>query len=199
MLLLIFGPPAVGKMTVGRAVCAVSDFRLFHNHMTIEPLIETFGYGTPAFNVLNEEFRYRVLEEAARHHVNLVLTLVWGLELESDLEIVQRYVDIFDGDVAFVELRADLDTRLSRNRTAHRLEEKKSKRDVDWSDQNVRGLERHVMTTERPAPVAEPLLAQHRHLVLDNTHLTADQAAQRIVAWLADPGVGTLPAWSPAT
>ena len=34
-LLLITGPPAVGKMTVGRAVAAQSDFRLFHNHHTI--------------------------------------------------------------------------------------------------------------------------------------------------------------------
>jgi hypothetical protein len=31
-LLLIIGPPAVGKMTVGREIAAHSDFRLFHNH-----------------------------------------------------------------------------------------------------------------------------------------------------------------------
>ena len=52
MLLLLFGPPAVGKMTVGRAVAATSSFRLFHNHMTIEPLLETFGFGTPPFTTL---------------------------------------------------------------------------------------------------------------------------------------------------
>ena len=52
-LLLIIGPPAVGKMTVGRAVCARTDFRLFHNHHTIEPLLEIFGFGTPPFIALN--------------------------------------------------------------------------------------------------------------------------------------------------
>jgi len=31
-LLVIFGPPSVGKMTVGREVAARSGFRLFHNH-----------------------------------------------------------------------------------------------------------------------------------------------------------------------
>ena len=45
-LLLIIGPPAVGKMTVGREIAARSGFRLFHNHHTIEPLVEVFGYGT---------------------------------------------------------------------------------------------------------------------------------------------------------
>lgn len=33
---LIFGPQAVGKMTVGYELEKVSDLKLFHNHMTIE-------------------------------------------------------------------------------------------------------------------------------------------------------------------
>ncbi len=186
MLLLIFGPPAVGKMTVGRAVCAASKFRLFHNHMTIEPLLETFGFGTPAFNTLNHEFRRRVLEEAARHQVDLAFCLVWGLDLADDLSIMQEYVDIFDGDVAFVELRADLDTRLARNGTEHRLAEKKSKRDTAWSDSNVRAMERFTMSSESPT-LATPLLAQHRHLVLDNTAMGPGEAAAQILAWLGKP------------
>ena len=48
-LLLVIGPPAAGKMTVGRAVCERAGFRLFHNHHTIEPLLEIFGFGTPPF------------------------------------------------------------------------------------------------------------------------------------------------------
>ena len=46
--MVVFGPPAVGKMTVGRAVCDRTDFRLFLNHHTIEPLSEIFGMDTPA-------------------------------------------------------------------------------------------------------------------------------------------------------
>ncbi|HET7067105.1 MAG TPA: hypothetical protein VFI21_05840 [Nocardioides sp.] len=41
-LLFVFGPPAVGKMAVGRAIADASDFRLFHNHATI------FRSSTPA-------------------------------------------------------------------------------------------------------------------------------------------------------
>ena len=53
-LVVVTGPPAVGKMTVGRAICAASDFRLFHNHHTIEPLAETFGFDAPAFHLLGD-------------------------------------------------------------------------------------------------------------------------------------------------
>lgn len=43
-LLYIIGNSAVGKMTVGQELCRLTGLRLFHNHMTIEPVIELFGY-----------------------------------------------------------------------------------------------------------------------------------------------------------
>jgi len=98
--------------------------------------------------------------------------------------LIAPYVDA-GADVAFVELGAGLDTRLERNRTEHRLAEKRSKRDVEWSDANVRELERHVMNTAAGVrTVAEAVIARHRHARLDNTDLTAEKAAERILTWL---------------
>ena len=37
-LVLIFGPQAVGKMTVGQELAKKTGLKLFHNHMTIELL-----------------------------------------------------------------------------------------------------------------------------------------------------------------
>ncbi len=45
---------------------------------------------------------------------------------------------MFHGDVAFVELLSGLVTRLQRDRTEVRLADKRSKHDLDWSDENVR-------------------------------------------------------------
>ena len=42
-LVFMIGDAAVGKMTVGQALMARTGLRLFHNHMTIEPVIEIFG------------------------------------------------------------------------------------------------------------------------------------------------------------
>ena len=42
-LLALFGNAAVGKMTVGQELMKITDFRLFHNHLAIEPVIEVFG------------------------------------------------------------------------------------------------------------------------------------------------------------
>ena len=176
-------------MTVGRAVAARSDFRLFHNHATIEPLLDVFDYGTPPFMTLMAEWRSRVVEEAAAFGTDLVFTFVWGLEIEADAAgmaaLIAPYADA-GAEVAFVELVADLDTRLERNRTEHRLAEKKSKRDVDWSDGNLRELERHVMNTVGAARTpAQDVLDRHPHLVLDNSELSADDAADLILGWLS--------------
>ncbi len=43
-LVIIFGPPAVGKMTVGLELQRITGFRLFHNHMTADPLLRLFPF-----------------------------------------------------------------------------------------------------------------------------------------------------------
>jgi shikimate kinase len=185
-LLLILGPPAVGKMTVGRAVADRSDFRLFHNHHSIEMLLDVFDYGTPPFRTLNTEVRRRVVEEAAAAGTDLIFTFVMGMDEAGEADYLARLVEPYADRVSVVELVADLDTRLVRNRTERRLAEKKSKRDVEWSDNNVRELEADYRMTSEPGRDApgDRLVAGWPHLVIDNTDLSADETADRILAWL---------------
>ncbi|MCD4526447.1 hypothetical protein [Nocardioides sp. cx-173] len=188
-LLLIIGPQAVGKMTVGRAICAASDFRLFHNHHTIEPLLEIFGYGTPPFETLNAEFRLRVIEEAAASGTRLVFTLVWDVDSEADAAEVRRLVAPYADRglrISVLELIADLPTRLVRNTGADRLEAKRSKRDLAWSDAHLREMERaHRTNTDPDAPSpADDVLRELPHLRLDNSELSPAEVARRVLEWL---------------
>jgi hypothetical protein len=192
-LLLIIGPPAVGKMTVGREIAARSDFRLFHNHHTIEPLVEVFGHGSVPFNVLNLEFRRRVIEEAARNDVNLIFTFVWDLQEPADTAYVEQLVAPFDeagGAIWVLELTADLETRLVRNRGESRLAAKPSKRNVEWSDGNVRRMEAHQLNTDPTASTPTPahaFLTRRPHLRLDTGSLTAAEVARIAIEWLDQP------------
>ena len=43
-LVIIFGPHAVGKMTVGQALARITGLKVFHNHMTIDPLLALFDH-----------------------------------------------------------------------------------------------------------------------------------------------------------
>lgn len=42
-LVFLFGDAAVGKMTVGQQLTKITDLKLFHNHMSIELVLEIFG------------------------------------------------------------------------------------------------------------------------------------------------------------
>ncbi|MEU4455437.1 hypothetical protein AB0F44_29190 [Nocardioides sp. NPDC023903] len=187
-LINLFGPPAVGKMSVGREIAARTPYRLFHNHATIEPLLEVFDWEMPSFGVLKAEFRRRVIEEAVASELpGLIFTYVWALELPEDAQAVTSLVAPVveaGGKVDCVELYADMPTRLSREGTPERLAAKPSKRDTEWARANVVDWnERHVLSTgpEMPFPLHFP------HTVVDNTRLSAAETAEEIITRLGLP------------
>lgn len=191
-LVVIFGPPAVGKMTVGHELARLTGFKLFHNHRTVEPVLDIFPFGSPPFGRLVSEFRRRIIEEVADSDLpGLVFTYVWVLEDEGDKRVVQSYVDIVEsrgGQVLFVELLADQPARLVRNTTEFRLEHKRSKRDLEFSRSNLLKLDgQYVMNTGATPTVAEELFAHRGYVRIDNANLSAHDVAAQIVKALDLP------------
>lgn len=179
-LVIIFGPPAVGKMTVGLELQKLTGMPLFHNHMTIEPLLRLFPYGSPPFARLSEEFRTRIFEEAAASDLpGLIFTYVWAFDVPADKAFLDKVAAIFqarDAEVCYVELSTPLDERLRRNETELRLSEKPSKRNLEWSRRNVENTDRkYRLNSHGDFPYPD------RHLFLDNTDLAPDEVARRIV------------------
>jgi hypothetical protein len=187
-LVILFGPPAVGKMTVGYELCKLTGFKLLHNHMTVEPLVELFEFGSPPFLRLTGEFRRRIIEEAFDADLaGLVFTFVWGLDLESDTELIRSYIAMAasrGGRAHLVELYADQDERLRRNATEFRLDRKRTHRDRDLSVRILRDLDRdHVLNSGGAEPATgEALLHEHGFLRIDNNNLTPQETAARIAA-----------------
>ena len=126
-LMYLVGPPAAGKMTVGQEIAARTGIRLFHNHMTIELVLQFFEFGSPPFGRLVEEFRQRLMAEVAGSDLpGVIFTFVWAFDLPSELAL-ERYAHPFrqrGGRVLFVELQADQAERLLRNESATRLAKK---------------------------------------------------------------------------
>ncbi|WP_247040214.1 AAA family ATPase [Arthrobacter rhizosphaerae] len=176
---VIFGPPAVGKMTVGHELSKITGFRLFHNHMTIELVLNFFEFGEPQFEALVSEFRQRVFEEVAASDLpGLIFTFVWAVEHESDREFVERSCDIFrdkGAHVYFVELQADLEERLSRNETEFRLSHKASKRDIKSSRKRLLDYdEKYKLNSDGDSFIKD------NYLKIDNTNLSAVETAGMI-------------------
>jgi hypothetical protein len=177
---VIFGPPAVGKMTVGYELAKRTGLKLFHNHMSIDLALNFFGFGELPFNRLVSEFRKRIFEEVAASDLpGLIFTFVWSLQLESDRKYVDDACAIFrekGGDIYFVELATDLPERLRRNETEFRLARKPSKRNLETSRQHLLDIEKeHKMNS------AGDFFYQDNYVKIDNTNLSAAEAAQKII------------------
>ena len=75
-LIIIFGPHASGKMTVGHELEKTTDFKLFHNHMTIELVRPLFGYHDQTGRRLVDLFRKEIfgLTETVESEQTISLT-----------------------------------------------------------------------------------------------------------------------------
>ena len=91
-LILICGPQAVGKMTVGEELTKITDLKLFHNHMTIEPLLKIFEHKSKEFKELNVLFRKQIFEKFANSNkYGLIFTYVWAFNIQEDWDYIQIY------------------------------------------------------------------------------------------------------------
>ena len=177
---LIFGPPASGKMTVGQVLSDRTGFRLFHNHMSIELVNQFFDFGTPEFTRLDDLIRLAIFREVAQSELpGLIFTLVWDLNDPEDHEYVDQIMQIFQdtgAQVHLVELKTSLEERLKRNKHPHRLAHKPSKRNLENSEKNLLQSEKVNRMNTR-----EGELSNFRILRIDNTFKTPEETARVIV------------------
>lgn len=137
-LLFIIGDAAVGKMTVGQELMKITELRLFHNHMTIEPVIEIFGrYDGKTIDELREVI---FKNYAASGNYGMIFTLMMDFDMPSEWENLEHIKSIFSPygtEFYYVELIAPQEIRLKRNGTENRLKNKASKRDIAVSNQRL--------------------------------------------------------------
>lgn len=178
-LIIICGPQAVGKMTVAESLRDKIKYNLMTNHDSIEISDRIFGFDTPAQREFNAVFREKAFELAVKHNVDLLFTYVCAFEMPEEKEYLTGLARLFQsggGNFYFVELSANLETRLERNATPHRMERKASKKDVEWSRANLlSSAEKHRLNTEDNETWFE------NHLKINNTNLAPDEVADIII------------------
>ena len=177
---VIFGPPAVGKMTVGYELAKLTGLRLFHNHMTIDPVLNFFEFGEEPFFRLVSDFRRRIFEEVAASDLpGLIFTFVWALDQEGDRKFIDDSCEIFrrkGADIFFVELEAKQSERLNRNESEFRLTQKLPHRDVEKSRERLLADDvKYKLNSDGDFFYTE------NYIKINNTNLAAAEAARQIV------------------
>jgi predicted kinase len=175
-LVYLYGPPAVGKLTVAERVAQRTGWALFHNHLTVNAIREVFPFETPALGEVLHRLRLDVFATAARSGISLVFTnnSAWGGPDGRDrfaafADAAARTVAGAGGRTVFVQLTAPGDVLVGRVAAASRAGHGKL---VDPARLRVL-LGEHVPTPLHPDD-----------LVLDTSVLDPDDAAAVVVRHL---------------
>jgi len=184
-LLLLFGNSAVGKMTVGQELAKITPFRLFHNHMMIEPVLEIFDIFR---GDVIQKLRKVIFEEFAKSdNDGMIFTFMWAFDMPSDWEYLESVKAIFgltEEDVYYVELIAPQEVRLQRNATENRLKHKASKRDIEASNARLVRDDENYRMESLPGEITSP-----NYIRIDNSHLSPAETAQMIKARFGFPDI----------
>ena len=176
---MIIGPQAVGKMTVGQELSKITGLKLFYNHMTIELVRLIFDYDKEAYRKMNKVIRDEVFKEFSKsNQKGIIFTgcLDFGSYFEKEMKDVNAWMSLFDESYV-VELETTLEERLKRNKTANRLEHKASKRDLKWSENDLlKSVTKHKLNSD--PGTCEKIF--ENYLRIDNTNISAEETAKTI-------------------
>ncbi len=175
-LVFLIGNGAVGKMTVGQELMKLTGLRLFHNHMTIEPVIEVFGYyNGPVVTKMREA----IFEEFVKSdNYGMIFTFMWAFDQQDDWDYVEHVTNIFKeqgAEVYYVELVAPQEVRLKRNETENRLKNKASKRDLEFSSFMIRKQDEKYRLESYDGEVNFD-----NYIKIDNSNLSPEEVAHMI-------------------
>ncbi len=179
-LVIIIGPHAVGKMTVGQELAKITGLRLFHNHMSIELSRKLFEFSDPEYKILNQTIRETVFDLFAKGNFKgLIFTYMCDFDVQSEFDYLNDVINLFKSNGAnchVVELCADFDERIERNKSENRLNHKESKRNIEFSEAEMRRTsERHRLNSYDGEK-----LPFDSYIKIDNTNLSADIVAGMI-------------------
>ena len=178
-LVLMFGPQAVGKMTVGHELEKITSLKLFHNHMPIELVAPFFSYGTPTGKKIVGAIRKEIFTEVASSDLEgLIFTFLWYFDDKKDWDYTEKIIKIFKdkgAEIFYIELEANEEERIIRNKTEHRLEHKPTKRNIEWSENELKqsGLEHRLNSNEGE-------IKEKNYIRINNTNIDPATVARTI-------------------
>src|SRR5215475_1317804 len=125
-LIFLYGLPGTGKLTIARELAALTGYKLFHNHLTVDLLLSTFEFGSTPFVELRESIWLSVFEESATSLPALIFTFNPENSVrQSFIEKTVQNVESNGGELLFVEVVCDPAELERRMDTQERRQHKK--------------------------------------------------------------------------
>ncbi len=188
-LIVLIGAQATGKMTVGKELEKRIDGKLLFNHQTIDLFANYLGYNHHTFRLSDSTrkdlFEAFVANKGQNTTNAIIFTVLVAFNQEGDIDFLKDIAAIFknaEEEVYFIELVSDISVRLERNKHELRLQAKPSKRDLEFSENELlTSYEQHELESigNQLADIFEPLGINC--FKIDNTNLMPEVVSSMII------------------
>lgn len=166
-IVVIYGPPGVGKLTVAKELHKITQLPLFHNHLSRDLVHSVFGK-LENYSLM-DKIRLDFFEFATENSLGLIFTFVYAYQdddvfMDKLVEIAQKS----ETEIYFIQLLCDSEIWKERLENEERMAYKKVR------DFNL------VQETMKKYDILSPYSNNKNHQTLDITNLKPEETAQII-------------------
>ena len=175
--LVLSGYPGVGKYSVALEVTKLANYANFHNHLTVDPVLSLFEFGSANFVEMREKIWFGLLDRAFKEKSKkgIVFTLAWDSSLDPlTLCRLQELADTNDVKFLSFELTCDEDELKTRLQSSGRKKNNKISDYRLFRELEDKGALGHLKKPDH-------------HKTIDTTSLSALEAAEIVKRSLSVP------------
>jgi len=109
VLIFIYGPAAVGKLTTAKSLSKITGYPIFHNHLSFDLVASIFKFGEADFLRLNDKIRLMMFEEAAKKQIKgLIFTFCYSDPLDNNfIKKTIKVIEKHKSRIFFIHLNCD--------------------------------------------------------------------------------------------
>ncbi len=165
---ILYGPPAVGKLTTALELSKITGFKVFHNHLSVDIVKSLYAFGEPKFWTLVRTIRELFIKSVSEDGIDTIFTFVY--DAGEDDELVNKYLSLVEtngGEVLLVQLTTSPD--VLKERVAENSRKKFQK--MSSPESLERWLKQYKLFNQIP---------ERQSLTIDNTHISPQEVALQI-------------------